>query len=99
MKITDAYNVSMVAAQKVRRRRRADGVEEPERVAPASDQVSFSGRGMDVRKARVLALQAPEIRVGLVDSISDKIRNGEYQVTGSDVAPKLIQDHLVLVRA
>jgi anti-sigma28 factor (negative regulator of flagellin synthesis) len=96
MKVTDAYNVSLAATQRVRRRRRVDGVEEPASAAPVTDQVYFSGRSMEVRRARVLALQAPEIRGALVDAISDLIRRGQYEVRGSDVAPKLIQDHLVI---
>jgi len=99
MKVTDAYNVSLAATQRVRRRRQIDGVEETIRLAPTTDQVYFSGRSMEVSRARHLALQAPEIRVALVDSISDQIRHGQYDVSGSDVAPKLIQDHLVIARA
>lgn len=99
MKVTDAYNVSLAATQRVRRRRQIDGVEETARSAPTTDQVYFSGRSVEVSRARLLALQAPEIRVALVDSISDQIRHGQYDVSGSDVAPKLIQDHLVIARA
>ena len=99
MKVTDAYNVSLAATQRVRRRRRMDGVEEPASAAPTTDQVYFSGRSMEVSRARLLALQAPEIRVALVDSINDLIHSGQYEVRGSDVAPKLIQDHLVIARA
>ena len=98
MKITDAYNVSLAATQRVRKRRQVDGVEEPASARPATDQVYFSGRSVEVRKARLLALQAPEVRVELVDSIGDLVRSGQYQVHGADVAPKLIQDHLVIAR-
>ncbi|MDF1554346.1 MAG: flagellar biosynthesis anti-sigma factor FlgM [Deferrisomatales bacterium] len=99
MKVSDAYNVSLAASQRVRRRRRLDGVEEPASATPTTDQVYFSGRSMEVSRARHLALRAPEIRVALVDSISDQIRHGQYDVSGSDVAPKLIQDHLMIAQA
>ena len=99
MKVTDAYNVSLAATQRVRRRRQIDGVEETARSTPTTDQVYFSGRSVEVSRARLLALEAPEVRVALVDSISDQIRHGQYDVSGSDVAPKLIQDHLGIARA
>ena len=99
MKVTDAYNVSQVAALAGRRRRkRVDGVEESGATPPSTDQVLFSARSADVSRARGLALQAPEIRAGLVDSISAMISDGRYQVRGADVAPKLIQDHLTIAR-
>lgn len=98
MKVTDAYNVSLAAAHRARRRRRADGVVETDAVAPPADRVFLSERSEEVRRARVLALQAPEVRVALVDSISDQISRGQYVVTGAEVAPKLIQDHLVIAR-
>jgi anti-sigma28 factor (negative regulator of flagellin synthesis) len=98
MKVTDAYNVSLAAAHRVRRRRRADGVAETDAVVSPTDQVFLTERSVEVRRARSLALNAPEVRVALVDSISDQISRGQYVVTGADVAPKLIQDHLVIAR-
>ena len=99
MRISDPYRMTLAEAQRVRRRRRVDGVVETDSAAPATDRVFLSERGADVHKARVLALAAPEVRVALVDSISTQISNGQYGVTGSDVAPKLIQEHLVIARA
>jgi anti-sigma28 factor (negative regulator of flagellin synthesis) len=99
MRITDPYRVTLASASGVRRRRKVDGVVETDNTAPSTDQVLFSERSADVRKARGLALDAPEVRIALVDSISSQISRGQYSVTGSDVAPKLIQDHLVIARA
>lgn len=99
MRITDPYRVSMAAGQKVRRRRRVGGVAETGNAAPPTDQVFFSERSADVSKARSLALSAPEIRVDLVDAISLQISSGQYTASGSDVVPKLIEEHLVTARA
>ena len=62
--------------------------------AATSDRVMISGRGVDIQRARSMALAAPEIRQEMVDEIVGQIRRGEYQVTGADVAPKMIQEHL-----
>src|SRR5512138_3168252 len=59
-----------------------------------SDSIRLSGRGLEVQRARGLALQAPEIREGLVEEISGQVESGQYDVTGEDVAPKMIQEHL-----
>ena len=61
--------------------------------APA-DLVMISGRGSDIQRARSLALHAPEIRQEMVDEIVGQIERGEYQVSGTDVAPIMIQEHL-----
>jgi negative regulator of flagellin synthesis FlgM len=63
--------------------------------AATSDRVVISGRGVDIQRARSLALAAPEIRQEMVEEIVGQIQRGEYQVTGADVAPKMIQEHLV----
>ncbi len=62
--------------------------------AATSDRVMISGRGVDIQRARSLALAAPEIRQEMVNEIVGLLQRGEYQVTGADVAPKLIQEHL-----
>ena len=65
--------------------------------AAPSDRVMISGRGVDIQRARSLALAAPEIRQEMVDEIVGLLERGEYQVTGADVAPKMIQEHLAYV--
>lgn len=59
-----------------------------------ADTIRVSDRGREVQRARGLALHAPEIRESLVEEVSGQIENGEYTVTGEDVAPKMIQEHL-----
>ena len=98
MKVTDAYQVSLVAAQGVRLRRRRTEVEGADSVPSFADPVFFSGRSVEVGRARLLALQAPEVRAALVDTIRASIHSGQYQVTGAEVAPRLIQEHLALIR-
>lgn len=98
MKITDVHNASIVAAQKTRGGRRVDKVAAADTVPVPSDRVFFTQRSTEVNRACLLALQAPEVRLALVDSISEQIRTGQYAVSGADVAPKLIQEHLGLAQ-
>lgn len=98
MKVTDAYRVSLVAAHGARLRKRGGVVDEADRVPASADQVVFSGHSVEVGRARLLALQAPELRAPLVDAIRVSIQSGQYQVSGADVAPKLIREHLSLAR-
>lgn len=73
---------------------------EPDAAAAAgadpSDRVQISGRGLEIRRARSLALAAPEIRQELVDEILGQIERGEYQVAGADVLPRMIREHWFL---
>ncbi len=64
----------------------------------ASDRVQISDRGVEIRHARSLALAAPDIREELVGEIVALIEQGEYQVSGADVVPKLVREHLALAR-
>ena len=71
-----------------------DGPAAASRPPSSSDTIRLSDRGLEVRRARGLALQAPDIREGLVEEVSGQIETGRYTVSGEDVAPKMIQEHL-----
>jgi hypothetical protein len=55
-------------------------------------------RDREVEKARLLAIQAPGVRADVVADIRARIRENRYGVTGADVAPRMIQEHLLYVR-
>ncbi|MBE0616676.1 MAG: flagellar biosynthesis anti-sigma factor FlgM [Proteobacteria bacterium] len=65
-------------------------------VGGLSDQVSFSGQSFEVQRARALALQAPDIREEMVGEIVAQIRQGRYVITGAEVAPRMIREHMEL---
>ncbi len=94
MKIRDRYTTGVSGSRPVRGRDRLEGVGETSRTASAADRVQISGRSVEIQRARVVALQAPDIRQERVDEIVSMIERGEYRVTGRDVAPKLIREHL-----
>ncbi|MHB8766472.1 MAG: flagellar biosynthesis anti-sigma factor FlgM [Deferrisomatales bacterium] len=95
MKIRDRYTRGVSSTGPARGRERAS--EAPEAAGPVAsplDRVQISDRSVAVQRARWLALNAPEVRVGLVDQIVGMIERGEYRVQGRDVVPKLIREHL-----
>jgi flagellar biosynthesis anti-sigma factor FlgM len=95
MKIRDIYTSTSANVGRVRRRRRTGAVESAPAPASEVDRAEFSMRSYEVQKARTLAVQAPDIREDLVTEIFAQISQGQYVVRGSDVAPKMIQEHLM----
>lgn len=96
MKIRDAYTATLTGVSKTRRRGAAASLSGPGAVAGPGDRIDLSGRSQEVQRARSLALEAPEVREALVEEVLGEIREGRYRVTGAQVAPRLIQEHLQL---
>ncbi|HSH70921.1 MAG TPA: flagellar biosynthesis anti-sigma factor FlgM [Deferrisomatales bacterium] len=94
MKIRDRLTRGVGSSGPLPNRGKAAGAGTAAKGAAPSDRVMISGRGVDIQRARSLALAAPEIRQEMVDEIVGLLERGEYQVTGADVAPKMIQEHL-----
>jgi hypothetical protein len=55
-------------------------------------------RDREVEKARLLAIRAPDVREDVVTDIRARIGENRYEVTGADVAPRMIQEHLRYAR-
>ncbi len=96
MKIRDAYTKPVSRVGRPKRRDGAEGVGETVAVGGLSDQVTFSGQSFEVQRARALALQAPDIREEMVGEIVAQIRQGRYVITGQEVAPRMIREHMEL---
>lgn len=94
MKIGDQYTTSMVGAAHQKEKDKKTGRAKAGGAPKSSDGIKLSGKSQEMAHARALALAAPEIRQELVDEIVGLIISGKYDITGEDVAPKLIQDHL-----
>ena len=97
MKIRDRLtrDVGSTGSLRSRGKAAATGKADKGTAAAAADRVTISGRGADIQRARSTALAAPDIRVEMVDEIVGQIERGEYQVSGADVAPKMIQEHMM----
>jgi flagellar biosynthesis anti-sigma factor FlgM len=96
MKIRDTYSKPVSGVGRIKRRDETGSVVETGSVASPADQVEFSGHSFEVQRARALALQAPDIREEMVDEIVAQIKQGKYTVRGTDVAPRMIREHLEL---
>lgn len=94
IKIPDGYATILAGSETIRKEIKKTGADRSKSAARApSDAVNISNRGHEVAHARQLALAAPEVRSALVDEIVGLIARGQYDVTGADVAPKMIRDH------
>lgn len=96
MKIGDAYTKPVARVGRPKKRDGTSAVQEAGAVGGAADQVQISGQSFEVQRARLLALQAPDLREELVVEIVSQIRQGRYTITGADVAPRMIREHLEL---
>lgn len=56
-----------------------------------SDSVTLSSGAKDAASVKEAVSNAPEIRVELVHELKVKIESGQYNVSGKDVAEKIIQ--------
>jgi len=96
MKIRDTYSKPVSRVGRVKRRDEAGTVVETGGLTGPADQVEFSGHSFEVQRARSLALQAPDIREEMVDEIVAQIKQGRYTVRGTDVAPRMLREHMEL---
>lgn len=100
MRIPDGYTRRVVTVGKARGRAETSAPATAAAVTVrGADSVDFTARSAEVASARLLAMAAPDVRAPLVEAISDQIGRGEYNVSGSDVAPVMIQEHLQLSAA
>lgn len=59
------------------------------------DTVTFSSRVEEVRELYAQYKELPEVREELVKSIQERLSRGEYQVSGEEVARKMVQREMV----
>jgi len=60
-----------------------------------TDSVTITARGEEIRKAKELYNELPEVRKELVEELKSKIKSGEYEVTSKEVADKVIHRMIV----
>ena len=58
--------------------------------AAAADSVALSGRARDVAEIASQLKDSSEVREELVSELREKIRSGEYHVSGLDIAGKIV---------
>lgn len=60
-----------------------------------SDSLVLSGRAQELNFAKEQALKSPEVRADKILELKQKIASGNYQVSGNDIAAKMIGRSLV----
>ena len=95
MKIGDIYTRPLGGGIRVRRRGAAGAVSSSPGVG-AVDHVELSDRGREVQRARILALEAPDIREGLVAEIQNELSHGSYEAPAAAVLDKMVHEHTEL---
>ncbi len=56
-----------------------------------SDQLHISSAGKDIQTAKAAVAGADDVRMDLVNSLKEKIDNGEYNVDAASFAAKLYE--------
>ncbi len=74
---------------------RASEARGPQAVGPAgagrADQVQFSGRAMELAKARTALSQAPDVRTDVVADLKARVAAGQYAVPAEALAETLLK--------
>lgn len=66
-------------------------VESPKKPEGKKDEVSISNSGQDYATVMNTLRGVPDIRDEKVEEFSEKISNGTYDVSGKDIADKLVK--------
>ena len=70
--------------------KRISRIENTNKISPAKDDVKISNVGKDFAVAMNALKDVPDIRMDRVNEISAKIERGEYNVSGQDIASKIL---------
>lgn len=65
-------------------------VDKASQVEAKKDVAAISKTGMDFSVAMKAVRETPDIREAKVAELRDKVQNGEYNVSGEDIAEKII---------
>ncbi len=95
MKIQDGANGGPAGSRPLKPNSRLEAAATQSAVRRPSDQVSLTGRGAEVQRARDLALAAPEVRKPLVQALQGQVLRGEYRVSGAQVLPRLLREQWI----
>lgn len=62
--------------------------------ASSSDSITISDTAKDMASISSGVKNSPDVRADVVASLKDKIANGQYNVTGRQVADKIVQSSI-----
>ena len=64
-----------------------------------SSSAEISSKAKDMAKATQIAKDSPDVREAKIAELRDKIQNKKYNVSASEIADKLVDDHIRLAGA
>lgn len=70
--------------------KRISRVDNTNKISPASDDVKISNVGKDFTIAMNALKDVPDVRMDRVNDISARIASGEYNISGDDIAAKIL---------
>lgn len=90
------FNSSRVHKRKVVYTRWIDAAADMALMLTAVRQMELlKKRTMEIKTIQKAVAEAPEVREGLVQKIAGVIATGSYFVTGADVVPRMIREHMM----
>ena len=92
MRIDDKFNMGLNKLNESSAKKKGEKVSsEKGESAENSDKVSLSSSAKDLANVKDAVKSAPDIRVELVSELRVKIANGQYNISGKEVAEKIVQ--------
>ena len=64
-----------------------------------SANAEISSKAKDMAKAKQVAADTPDVREAKIAELREKIQNKKYDVSASEIADKLVDDHIRLAGA
>lgn len=90
MRISNEQAQQILNAQGVKNAKGVKGADAT-RPTSGSDAVSVSTQGQDIQKALMAFGNIPDVRADRVSELKAQIANGEYNVSGQDIAESLLR--------
>ncbi len=61
----------------------------------AEEKVELSRKANDLNRIREILRKTPDIREGKIAILREKIASGKYNVSGQEIADKMLREHLL----
>jgi len=91
MRIDDKFKLDMNRLNETAANKKKSSKGSSSSESSSSDSVSLSSSAKNAASVTEAVKGAPEIRVELVQELKVKIESGQYNVSGQDIAEKVVQ--------
>ena len=93
MKIFNNSNINR--AMQIYNKTKTKKIDNVKNIEGQKDELQLSVKAKEYQAAMKAFKNLPEIREDLVNELKDKIRQGTYNVTGEEIADKIIESAIV----